>query len=44
MMIVQPCDSPVPLFDTMAIHCEAAVEFALAEELRAIDESRAVSA
>lgn len=43
MMIVQPSDSAVPQFDTMAIHCEAAVGFALAEDLRVIGESRAVS-
>lgn len=43
MMIVQPSDSAVPQFDTMAIHCEAAVDFALAEDLRVIGESRAVS-
>jgi aspartate racemase len=30
MMLVQPDDSPVPIFDTTAIHAEAAVEMALA--------------
>jgi aspartate racemase len=29
MMIIQSSDSTVPLFDTTAIHCEAAVEYAL---------------
>jgi aspartate racemase len=32
MMIIDPSDSPVPLFDTTTIHCEAAVDFALAED------------
>ncbi|WP_348771428.1 aspartate/glutamate racemase family protein [Azospirillum sp. SYSU D00513] len=31
MLLVQPEDSPVPLFDTTAIHAEAAVERALAD-------------
>jgi aspartate racemase len=30
MLLVRPEDSPVPIFDTTAIHAEAAVEFALA--------------
>jgi aspartate racemase len=30
MLLVRPEDSPVPLFDTTALHAEAAVEFALA--------------
>jgi aspartate racemase len=30
-MLVQQDDSPLPLFDTTAIHCDAAVEFALAD-------------
>lgn len=29
MLLVKPADSPVPLFDTTAIHAEAAVEMAL---------------
>jgi aspartate racemase len=29
MMIVRPEDSPVPLFDTTTLHCEAALDFAL---------------
>jgi aspartate racemase len=29
MMIVEPQDSPVPLFDTTNLHCEAALDFAL---------------
>lgn len=29
MMILEQADSPVPLFDTTAIHCEALVEFSL---------------
>ncbi|WP_208642383.1 aspartate/glutamate racemase family protein [Methylobacterium terrae] len=31
MLLVRPDDSAVPLFDTTAIHAEAAVDFALAE-------------
>ena len=31
MLLVRPEDSPVPLFDTTAIHAEAAVDLALAE-------------
>ena len=30
MLLVRPEDSPVPIFDTTAIHAEAAIEFALA--------------
>jgi aspartate/glutamate racemase len=29
MMVIQAGDSKVPLFDTTAIHCEAAMEYAL---------------
>ena len=29
MMIVRPEDSPVPLFDTTTLHCQAALDFAL---------------
>jgi aspartate racemase len=29
MLLVRPEDSPVPLFDTTAIHAEAAVEMAI---------------
>ena len=29
-LLIKPADSPVPLFDTTAIHAEAAVDFALA--------------
>jgi aspartate racemase len=31
MLLVRPEDSQVPIFDTTALHAEAAVEFALAE-------------
>jgi aspartate racemase len=31
MLLVRPEDSPVPIFDTTALHAEAAVEFALSE-------------
>ena len=34
MLLVRPEDSPVPLFDTTAIHAEAAVERALGEAAR----------
>ena len=30
MLLVQAADSPVPLFDTTALHAEAAIEIALA--------------
>jgi aspartate racemase len=30
MLLVQPEDSPVPIFDTTALHANAAVEMALA--------------
>jgi aspartate racemase len=29
MMIIGPSDSPVPLFDTTTLHCEAALDFAI---------------
>jgi len=29
MMIIEPADSPVPLFDTTTLHCEAALDFAI---------------
>lgn len=32
MLLVQPEDSPVPLFDTTALHAKAAIDMALAEE------------
>lgn len=35
MLLVRPEDSAVPLFDTTAIHAEAAVEFAVSGEARA---------
>jgi aspartate racemase len=31
MLLVRPEDSPVPIFDTTALHAEAAIEFALAD-------------
>jgi len=34
MLLVRPEDSPVPIFDTTAIHAEAAIEFALADRAR----------
>jgi len=32
MLLVGPDDSPVPIFDTAALHAQAAVEFALADQ------------
>jgi aspartate/glutamate racemase len=29
MMIIEPQDSAVPLFDTTTLHCEVALDFAL---------------
>jgi aspartate racemase len=29
-MLIKPADSPVPVFDTTALHASAAVDFALA--------------
>jgi aspartate racemase len=34
MLLVRPEDSPVPLFDTTAIHAEAAVDLALGEAVK----------
>jgi aspartate racemase len=34
MLLIQPADSPVPIFDTTAIHAEAAVIYALQSELQ----------
>ncbi len=31
MLLVQPEDSPVPMFDTTTLHAEAAIEIALAD-------------
>ncbi|MFT8245848.1 aspartate/glutamate racemase family protein [Roseomonas sp. BN140053] len=40
MLLVRPEDSAVPLFDTTALHAEAAVDLALADEPARIDQTR----
>jgi aspartate racemase len=46
MLLVRPEDSPVPLYDTMAIHAEAAVELAISglQDLRTQDDEPEVPA
>jgi aspartate racemase len=37
MMIIESQDSPVPLFDTTTLHCEAALDFALSTNVTAAE-------